>query len=132
MSEEPDFYDDEDENNANNSIEENFHPEISEIKEKETSKDENCSFGNEQEREKSENEEQNISMSMVKKDPIKEEKKIPEKIFNDNYDRPSLNSSLNISENNSEDKEPNFYDDEEEIEVDKDDEDNNQKKKKSE
>ena len=128
MSEEPDFYDDEDENNVNNSIEENFLPEISEIKEKETSKDGNCSFGNEQEREKSENEEQNISMSMVKNDPIKEEKKIPKKIFKDDHERPSLNSSLNKSENNSEDKEPNFYDDEEEIEVDKDDEDNKPKK----
>ena len=115
MSEEPDFYEEEENENGNNnnSMEENFQPEISEIKEKENSRDENCSFesGN-----KKNEEQENISMSMVQKEPKKEEIKIPKKIFKDDYERPSLNSSFK-SENNNEVSEPDFYDDEEEIEV---------------
>jgi hypothetical protein len=119
MSDEPDFYEedenDNDNGNLNNSIEENFQAEISEIKEREKPRDENCSFEIDIERKKSE-EAENISMSMVKKEPKKDGKKIPEKIFKDDYERPSLNSSIK-SDNNNEDNEPDFYNDEEEIEV---------------
>lgn len=119
MSDEPDFYEedenDNDNGNLNNSIEENFQAEISEIKEREKPRDGNCSFEIDIERKKSE-EAENISMSMVKKEPKKEDKKIPAKIFKDDYERPSLNSSIK-SDNNNEDNEPDFYNDEEEIEV---------------
>ena len=119
MSDEPDFYEedenDNDNGNLNNSIEENFQAEISEIKEREKPRDGNCSFEIDIERKKSE-EAENISMSMVKKEPKKDKKKIPEKIFKDDYERPSLNSSIK-SDNNNEDNEPDFYNDEEEIEV---------------
>ena len=119
MSDEPDFYEedenDNDNGNLNNSIEENFQAEISEIKEREKPRDGNCSFEIDIERKKSE-EAENISMSMVKKEPKKDGKKIPEKIFKDDYERPSLNSSIK-SDNNNEDNEPDFYNDEEEIEV---------------
>ena len=119
MSDEPDFYgedeNDNDNGNLNNSIEENFQAEISEIKGREKPRDGNCSFEIDIERKKSE-EEENISMSMVKKEPKKEDKKIPAKIFKDDYERPSLNSSIK-SDNNNEDNEPDFYNDEEEIEV---------------
>jgi len=57
-------------------------------------------------------------MSMVKNSPnIKEENKIPEKIFKGNQEEPSLVSFINKSDKNSEDNEPDFYGDEEEIEV---------------
>ena len=119
MSDEPDFYEedenDNDNGNLNNSIEENFQAEISEIKEREKPRDGNCSFEIDIERKKSE-EAENISMSMVKKEPKKDDKKIPAKIFKDDYERPSLNSSIK-SDNNNEDNEPDFYNDEEEIEV---------------
>ena len=119
MSDEPNFYEedenDNDNGNLNNSIEENFQAEISEIKEREKPRDGNCSFEIDIERKKSE-EAENISMSMVKKEPKKEDKKIPAKIFKDDYERPSLNSSIK-SDNNNEDNEPDFYNDEEEIEV---------------
>ena len=119
MSDEPDFYgedeNDNDNGNLNNSIEENFQAEISEIKGREKPRDGNCSFEIDIERKKSE-EAENISMSMVKKEPKKDKKKIPEKIFKDDYERPSLNSSIK-SDNNNEDNEPDFYNDEEEIEV---------------
>jgi hypothetical protein len=119
MSDEPNFYEedenDNDNGNLNNSIEENFQAEISEIKEREKPRDGNCSFEIDIERKKSE-EAENISMSMVKKEPKKDGKKIPEKIFKDDYERPSLNSSIK-SDNNNEDNEPDFYNDEEEIEV---------------
>lgn len=119
MSDEPNFYEedenDNDNGNLNNSIEENFQAEISEIKEREKPRDENCSFEIDIERKKSE-EAENISMSMVKKEPKKKEEKIPAKIFKDDYERPSLNSSIK-SDNNNEDNEPDFYNDEEEIEV---------------
>jgi len=127
MSEEPDFYEEEENENGNNnnSMGENFQPEISEIKEGENSRDQNCSFGSEP---KKNEEPENISMSMVQKDPKKEETKIPKKIFNDNYENPSLNSSIK-SKNNSEDNEPNFYDDEEEIEVPNNNKNNNNNRK---
>ena len=123
MSDEPEFYEEEENENGdnNNSMGENFQPEISEIKEKENSRDENSSFENGN---KKNEEPENISMSMVQKEPKKEETKIPKKIFKDNYENPSLNSSIK-SENNNEDNEPNFYDDDEEIEVPNNNNNNN-------
>jgi len=120
MSDEPAFYEEEEDESVKNSMEENFKPDIS--KEEKEKKEEdyidlNCSF--EKNNKKKEYEEElNISMSMVKNDPNKKEKnKIPEKIFKENQEEPSLASFINKSDKNSEDNEPNFYDDEEEIEV---------------
>ena len=121
MSDEPDFYDIEEDENVNNSMEENFKPDISKIKKKKKEEDYidvNCSFEKNNKRKEKEDGDPNISMSMVKNSPnIKEENKIPEKIFKGNQEEPSLVSFINKSDKNSEDNEPDFYGDEEEIEV---------------
>ena len=121
MSDEPDFYDVEEDENVNNSMEENFKPDISKIKKKKEEEDYidvNCSFEKNNKRKEKEDGDPNISMSMVKNSPnIKEENKIPEKIFKGNQEEPSLVSFINKSDKNSEDNEPDFYGDEEEIEV---------------
>lgn len=116
MSEDPNFYEeDENDDNNNNSMEDNFQPDISEKKGEENNRDENCSFEIKNKTKNSDDDEQNISMSMVKNPPPKrEENKKPDKIFKD-QESPSLNSS-NKSDNNKEDKEPSFYGEDEEIE----------------